>query len=271
MKKAGLQKNLKNFQRKCATLAVKVSKSYSPAAIHQFRIEYKKLRSYITFVSFVSGDGKKFAIRKSVKKRYKLSGQIRDEFLFLQRLRLMASPDTVVLQENVVRVKKTMRVLKEEWKNAKPFPTLRKCIVRPSSRRFPGKVSLKDFSNYLENNEARIFSLVNRKDFSDNQLHTLRKIVKERSYNLKWWAKQKGEQSVSSKIEKQITRLSHLMDDLGSYNDLVTFELRLKKPGKKEADNALRTELFQLQEKVKTEKQKINSKLVREIGAVCRK
>jgi CHAD domain-containing protein len=270
MKKAGLQKNLKNHQRKCTALAVEVGKSFSPAAIHEFRIEYKKLRSFVELISFVSRDEEKFTIRKRAKKRYELSGRIRDSFLFLQRLRLMTSPGTVFLQENAARVKKVIRALKVEWKNTKPLLPVKKDIIRPSSRRFPDKVSLLDFSNYLENNEAGIFSVVNRKDLSDNQLHTLRKIVKERSYNLKWWAKQKGEQAVSSKIEKQMARLSHLMIDLGNYNDLVTFQLRLKKSGKRETNVARLKQLSLLQEKVKAEKQKINSNLVSEIDAVCR-
>jgi CHAD domain-containing protein len=270
MKKAGLQKNLKNFQRKCAALAVTVGKSFSPAAIHQFRIEYKKLRSYLTFVSTVDGDEKKFSIRKRAKKRYELAGQIRDEFLFLQRFRLMAPPGTVFLHQHVVCVRKSISALKKAWKNAKPFPPLEKCLIKHPANRFPDKLSLADFNDYLENNERHIFSMVKGKDLSDSQLHSLRKVVKERSYNLRWWEKQKGEKPVSKKIKKQMAGLHRLLIDLGNYHDLVNFQLRLKKSGKRETNIGHLKQLYALQEKVNAEKQKINSKLVSEIGAVCR-
>lgn len=270
MKKAGLQKNLKNFQRKCATLAAAVGKSFSPAAIHEFRIEYKKLRSFIAFISSVGEDEKKFRIRKRAKKRYALSGQIRDEFLFLQRLRLMISHSTVFFQQNALRVKRSNEALKKDWKNAKPFPSLKKSLVSPASNHFPDKVSLSDFNNYLEHNERRIFSVVGDKDLSDSQLHTLRKVIKERMYNLRWWGKQNGEKAVSSTIKKQMAGFQNLLIDLGNYNDLVTFQLRLKKSVTKETNTIVLKQLQVLKEKVKKEKQKINSKLISEIRAVCR-
>jgi CHAD domain-containing protein len=270
MKKAGLHKNLKKLQTKCAALAVEVGKSFLPDAIHQFRIEYKKLRSYLAFISFLSRDEKKFRIRNRAKKHYELAGHIRDEFLFLQRLRKMASPGTIFLQENVVRETKSIRALKKEWKNARPFPPLKKCIVRPSSNHLPEKVSLSDFNSYLKNNERRIFSVVNGKDLSDSQFHTLRKIIKERMYNLRWWEKQKGEKSVSSKIKSQTSSLQNLLTDLGDYNDLVTFQRQLKKTGNKKTKITFFKQLNLLREKVKSENQEIKSKLVSEINAVYR-
>lgn len=270
MKRAGLQKNLKNFQRKCATLAVKVGKSFSPDAIHQFRVEYKKLRSYLSFISTVGGNEKKFSIRKRAKKRYELAGQIRDEFLFLQHFRLMAPPGTVFLHQNVVCIRKSISALKKAWKNAKPFPTPGKNIISPPPNCFPDRISLAEFNYYLEKNMHRIFSAIQGKDFSDDQLHRLRKIAKERIYNLRWWEKQEGEKSVASKITKSMANLQNLLIDLGNYHDLVNFQLRLKKAGRRETNIGHLNQLYALQEKVKAEKQKINSKLVSEIGAVFR-
>lgn len=62
----------------------------------------------------------------------------------------------------------------------------------------------------------------------------------------------------------------NLLIDLGNYNDLVTFQLRLKKSVTKETNTIVLKQLQVLKEKVKKEKQKINSKLISEIRAVCR-
>src|SRR5665647_1643877 len=63
-----------------------VTKDFDVEAIHQFRVEYKKLRAFLRMMSQQKGNAGEIKISKKLKKGYNISGVIRDLQLQQQRI-----------------------------------------------------------------------------------------------------------------------------------------------------------------------------------------
>ena len=265
MKKAGLQKILRNHEKKFARLTAKISKTFSPKDIHQFRIEYKKFRSLLVLVSFTLSAKHPIKIRRWVKKIYKLSGSLRDDYLFLQKLKTLSIDHSAPLMHFAVKLKSEFRSVKKEWKKIKTRQFSSRDVIKPSDADFPRKISKALFQDYLVKNAAAIDTLVNKKSMSDSQLHFLRKIIKERSYNMSLWINIYGEKIIPRRVRSHMEELQHLMDELGIFNDLATFQVRVKELNGSNDPLKGQSVIHRVTEKVKVEKQKIYSKIVEEI------
>ena len=67
----------------------KVSEDFDVEAIHQFRVEYKKLWAFLRMISQQQETAGEINVSKKLKKGYNISGSIRD--LQLQQQRIMAA------------------------------------------------------------------------------------------------------------------------------------------------------------------------------------
>ena len=66
-----------NHYRKLKKHIKKVSEYFNVEAIHQFRVEYKKLRAFLRMISQQHETAGEIKISKKLKKGYNISGSIR--------------------------------------------------------------------------------------------------------------------------------------------------------------------------------------------------
>ena len=75
-----------NHYRKLKKHIKKVSEDFNLEAIHQFRVEYKKLRAFLRMILQDHVTAGEIKISKKLKKGYNISGSIRDLQLQQQRI-----------------------------------------------------------------------------------------------------------------------------------------------------------------------------------------
>ena len=75
-----------NHYRKLNKYIKKISEHFNEEAIHQFRVEYKKLRAFFRMISQQHDTAGEIKISKKLKKGYNISGSIRDLQLQQQRI-----------------------------------------------------------------------------------------------------------------------------------------------------------------------------------------
>ena len=80
---------VKNYYRKLKKELGKVPRSFDTETIHQFRVEYKKLRAFLRMLSVQPVKEKKLKISKKIKTYYRLCGLLRD--LQLQQKRIAST------------------------------------------------------------------------------------------------------------------------------------------------------------------------------------
>jgi CHAD domain-containing protein len=108
-------KNITNSRyRKLKKHIERVAESFDAEAIHQFRVEYKKLRAFFRMLSQGEDAGGEIKILKKLKKGYNVSGYIRD--LQLQQLRIMeaSKPEPKKPQAYLTLLQKEIDKLKPE-------------------------------------------------------------------------------------------------------------------------------------------------------------
>ena len=77
---------INNHYRKLKKHIKKVSEDFDVEAIHQFRVEYKKLWAFLRMISQQQETAGEINVSKKLKKGYNISGSIRDLQLQQQRI-----------------------------------------------------------------------------------------------------------------------------------------------------------------------------------------
>lgn len=162
----------------------RVTENFDTEAIHQFRVEYKKLRAFLRMISYEhlrTGDIK---ISKKLKKGYTISGSIRD--LQLQNLRILEAT-----KKEIKKPLAYLSLLQKEIDKLKP-ELVEIFLENPVSESkkntdtlIPDKFPLNIFRNFTQQKWAAIYLIIKSGDFSDNNIHKIRKILKDLFYNLK--------------------------------------------------------------------------------------
>ena len=99
--------------RKLKKQIKKVAETFDVEAIHQFRVEYKKLRAFLRMISQQHEEAGEIKISKKLKTAYNISGSIRD--LQLQQLRILEATKT-----NLKKPQEYLSILQKEIDKLKP-------------------------------------------------------------------------------------------------------------------------------------------------------
>lgn len=205
----------------------KIAVHFDTEDIHQFRITYKKLRAFFRMLPKQNNTEKAIAIPKKLKKVYALLGTIRD--LQLQQQRTIASnknlkklaPYINLLQQQIDKLKPQLLNLVTENPVAK---SKNKTTVK-----LPEKISSEGFKKFAQQNWQAIHHILATGNFSDENIHTIRKLLKDLLYNLK----------AADAFDKQLSAMhiwkgkdaayfAGLLDELGIFQDKCTAVTLLK-------------------------------------------
>ena len=196
-----------------------VTKDFDVEAIHQFRVEYKKLRAFLRMMSQQKGNAGEIKISKKLKKGYNISGVIRDLQLQQQRILEVTKEESQKPRAYITLLQKESDRLKKELSEIFLEKPVNEC-KKKTDVLVPEKFPLNSFRNFILQKWEAIYEIIISGNFNDDNIHAIRKNLKDLFYNLK----------IYEGIEHDIISLSiwkgkdenyiiQLLDELGKFQD----------------------------------------------------
>ncbi len=200
-----------------------IKKKFKPEDIHQFRVEYKKLRAFLRMISFNRSEGSELKIGTKIKKRYGTLGKMRDSQLQQLRFRKTSKEQIHPNKIYFASLNKNIRELKSTFTN-KPFKKLCSKGIRKNAALLYGGFAKEEYEKYIDYEWTKIGSVISGNDFSDSNIHSIRKCIKDIYYNVQAVEKA-GSFNTAFKNESTINQLQYfneLLEDLGNFQDTCT-------------------------------------------------
>jgi CHAD domain-containing protein len=190
--------------------------------VHQFRVEYKKLRAFTRMIKQGSREPVKIKISTKLKNIYKLLGAIRDLQLQQRRIYQMASPPAAkplayfdTLQKKIVKLQVRLH---------KKYSTVSfKKDKRKNIRAMPVDFTWNNFLVYVQA-KRNDMHIVSQNGFEpDEHIHSMRKHLKDLNYNMVLY-KGTAYEFLLVKMRKgrDEAYLNCLLEELGHFQDLCT-------------------------------------------------
>ena len=219
MKKEQLRHITTNHYRKLKRHFKKIVENFDIEEIHQFRVEYKKLRAFFRMLSLQRVLDGEIKIINPLKKCYNIAGAIRDFQLQQQRIMDAAKkePKKPIAYFNLLQ--KKIDSLKPEISKlylATPVDSSKK----KTDAMLPEKFTVHSYRNFVQQKWTVVFAIIQSGHFSDENIHFIRKNLKDVAYNLTQYKNnQKILLSRSIWKEKNETYYHQLLEELGNFQD----------------------------------------------------
>lgn len=194
------------------TLAEKVGKHFDKDTIHDFRVEVKRLRSFLRLLRSHSEEPK-LKMTKKFKNLYHIAGDIRDTQLELDTL----NNEKISLPQYKISLHGKIGKLKSEWNKRYSDDIVRKMhdkLMANNIRAIHPALLERFFSDKL----AAIKKLPLSKSPSDDQVHEARKQIKDILYTSKL-AKKEWKAAYKKTKNIPVNRLGFIADAIGNFND----------------------------------------------------
>lgn len=219
MKKEALKHISNSHYRKIQKHLDVIKKNMDGEEIHQLRVEYKKLRAFFRMLSSSDRVKEEIKVSKKLKQLYTLSGSIRDLQLQQQRTKEAAKNETR-------KIKPYLDLLQSEIAKSGPEleDMLSKKPVQESKKKtnasLPGQFRQDDFQHFVKQKWDSVYAILTSAHFSDDNIHSIRKHLKDLFYNLKVYEGTKYKiLSASVWKDKDEKYFSALLDELGAFQD----------------------------------------------------
>jgi CHAD domain-containing protein len=157
---------------------------FDPEAIHRLRVSLKQLRASFNLLLFAAGQIIAERDWKGAGKIFRQAGKIRERQLLRQRVLILSG-----VEEDSKKTVSAFLAFKEQAARRKFRHYLSDCgtkelkKLRRKMLRAAGKISGSDLDSYLNDLLKRIGDLRGKANLSEEELHALRKLLKELKYN----------------------------------------------------------------------------------------
>ena len=205
-----------------------ICKDFDVDAIHDFRVEYKKLRAFLRMISQQHETAVEIKVSKKLKKAYNILGSIRD--LQLQQQRIISATE-----RELKKPKAYLTLLQKEIDKLKPELSeifLEKPATESKKKTdasIPAEFPLNGFRTFAGKKWAIVYSIIASGYFSDDNIHAIRKSLKDLFYNLKIYDGVEHKLFLLSIWKgKDEQYFNQLLDTLGNYQDKCTAIVLLK-------------------------------------------
>ncbi len=220
-------KNITNSRyRKLKQHIESVATGFDPEAIHLFRVEYKKLRAFFRMLSQGDSSTGEIKILKKLKKAYNISGSIRDLQLQQQRITEAAKMEQKPPRAYLNLLQKEIDKLKPELPDI-----ISENAVAESKKKtdaaVPDEYSDLQFNSFIKKKQANSTCIIASNHFSDDNIHTVRKNLKDIFYNLKIYKTSGADVSPVNKWKDE-KYFDQLLNELGDFQDKCTAIALLK-------------------------------------------
>lgn len=203
--------------RKLRKQFFKISPLFEKDTIHKFRTEIKRLKALMSLVNQTTPA--RLKLTKKVRNIYRLSGRIRELQLMKEQVQIPQDKAPQLFRY----LEEQLRRAKETWDAAYEEVLFDKFLLRTKETDFL-PVSITALYKYFDENFKRIRTL--DESSTDEELHAMRKVVKELRYNLSL-IKEEWTEGYEQLQHLPIQVLDSLAEMLGTYNDEVTLLSKL--------------------------------------------
>jgi CHAD domain-containing protein len=240
MKKAQLEEVIKKRMRRMQNLCAQVPLTYDIEDIHDLRVEYKKLRAFIRLLQWEE-DAAKLKVPGKLKTIYETGGPVRDLQLFFPLLEphFSQQPSPQYLE----RLHQRLSSAKDKLQQA-IFQTSFEKTEESMLHRLPKSLQAETVRKFVQDKittiQAGMVAI-----HHDEDLHTIRKQLKDLTYNIKTFRNDFNLPFPVS-LGNSEEDLNHAVTLLGNYNDLcfaVTFLQTHKEEGLPESEAHLLEQL----------------------------
>ena len=203
---------IKEWVTDIAILSEKIGSEFDRDTIHKFRVNVKKLRSFLRLLRMHTRDTKMKMPRK-FKRLYQVAGAIRDAQLELEKM----GDSLVTLPAYITHLQKVLERQKKEWNKHYSKKTIQKLETKLLSCKYE-PLHPAVLQNFLTSRLETITRISNTEAPTDDQVHRIRKQVKDILYT----AKMTQKQWKSAKKELHllpIKKMNEVADAIGGYND----------------------------------------------------
>lgn len=217
-----------NHYKKLKKLINEVVSGFDIEAIHQFRVEYKKLRAFLRMIPHGSDTTGKIKISGKLKKIYNISGRIRDLQLQRQRIRQATKQELEKPEAYLSLLQLEIEKLKPELIEISLEESVNQSRKKTNAA-IPDKLPSDNFRNFARQKWVAVYEIILSGNFSDDNIHAIRKTLKDLFYNLKLYeGVEKELLSQGLWKEKVDSFFNEFLDELGNFQDKRTAIALLK-------------------------------------------
>ena len=242
----------------------KIDSDADEDAIHDFRINVKKLRAFLRMIRLAAKDPDELKFPRSFKKMYAKLGKIRDRQLLIKRIKEL---DNVHPDAKIRDLKKEIKELSNgsgDFLSKKDLKEIEDDFIN----HLPA-VPAEIIKNFIEGKIVMIRETVQKGDFSDTELHNIRKSLKDIHYiigicrdDLKialpflFWS------------DQEVGKAEDLSHTIGLFNDTTIALSFLPLSEIREANNDERPSLQSIRRKCLAEKQKLKKTIIHDLATI---
>ena len=211
--------------KKLEKYSSEITSDFDQEAIHQFRVEFKKLRAFLRLLRLAPEVNQELRVPRKLKKMYVQAGILRDLQLQQEQVREAARSEIKKPAEYYYLLYRKIEKQKHRIRKHFSVSLVKHCKAKTNSF-LPACSTLPTLESYKENKLQNIRSVISAGHFLEGDLHAIRKILKDLFYNSRvYHEKEQGDESE----KKEQKDLDDLLDALGSFQDKCT-AISLVKP-----------------------------------------
>jgi CHAD domain-containing protein len=215
------------YFRKFRNSTGRIRRHFRPADIHGFRVDVKRFRAFLRLLRLDSDRLSVLKVPKAFKKMYSTLGKVRD-------LQLMNARDNDNAIHSVPGIHHELKKLKvkagKQMLDSRELLLIRNDLLRS----VPGTITRHMVLQFITHNYLSAKEIADKKEIEDDQLHELRKLIKDIIYLFEIFEKDLKEplriQGWNRKVLASLESMAHL---LGNFNDLCSTCIFLEKEMKK--------------------------------------
>ena len=195
-----------------ASLSEKIGDDFDQDTIHKFRVNVKTLRSFLRLLK-LHAPQPRLKLTRKFKRLYHITGAIRDTQLEYEKIR----NSSVVLPDYVNKLHHILKTQKKEWNKHYNKKVVRKLEERLLSLKYE-KLHPAVLENFFNHKMAAIEAISKSASPTDDQVHRMRKEVKDIIYTSKL-AKKNWKGAHAALKVLPVKQLDNFADKVGNYND----------------------------------------------------
>ena len=262
MKKKDIKSNIEHRIKRAGESFRKLHSDFDSKAIHDFRVEIKKIRALIRLAAFATKQEKKLKLPKKLKRFYRAVGGIRSCQLHARKISETASrgkkpPPDIYLKLLDGRKEVMIRQAKREKRQLNGIKKEMEKLIR----QMPRAMDSDSTKNFIYFELSRLNEIHSKRNPNDLELHEVRKILKDILYN--WSFLEPGLISILPTSIQKKKEMEELVNRLGKHQDhLVSLHMFNDLGIDQDADEQERSDLKKIALKWKGEKAHLRKEIL---------
>jgi CHAD domain-containing protein len=252
MKQHDEEKHLNKLWQKMKRHFKKFTHTQDAEALHQFRVQVKKIRSFLTLLEASKKNEGLQKIFRPVKKIFKSAGVIRDAYLHQKQAQEhRIKQGKFYTRQDALQKGETAKLIRKSEKHLQKMKAVKKDLYKQLH-----PVTNKEIKTFYQSSIAATQQILARDRFTE-QLHEGRKILKHLMYN-----QHAISDDLTSELNLNFTYIDKLQDLLGQWHDT---KLALSFFGKKldaKALQSMKEKRAQLQKQITNQATDFDKKIL---------